>query len=187
MKSFLTIFFLFSLGQVGHSQMATYDVRSDINQTNQYLLTLKNFGEATQQTKVLKDTYDFYKKAQETLSKVNRAINDFYAVQNIIKSQVEAVRLYGNYSSQARGFKYVSQSRISSFTTVLNGLSTSINQLLKQAQLILRDDYFKMTDAERLKFLSEIDTQMSEKKTLMKIKFRELKAEEDERAIYKSL
>jgi hypothetical protein len=43
-----------------------------------------------------------------------------------------------------------------------------------------------MTDAERLKFLSEIDTQMSEKKTLMKIKFKELKAEEDEKVILNS-
>jgi hypothetical protein len=80
----------------------------------------------------------------------------------------------------------VSQNRITSFTSGLNNLSGSINQLLKQAQLILRDDYFKMTDAERLKFLSEIDTQMSEKKTLMKIKFKELKAEEDEKVILNS-
>lgn len=187
MTRVFAILILLCLLRSGHAQMATYDVRSDINQTNQYLLSLKGFGEATQQTKVLKDTYEFYKKAQETLSKVNRVVNDFYAVQNIIRSQVEAVRLYGSYTSQARGFKHVSQARITSFTSVLNGLSTSVNQLLKQAQLILRDDYFKMTDAERLKFLSDIDTQMSEKKTLMKIKFHELKAEEDERAILKAL
>lgn len=168
-------------GQVGASMV--YDARNDINQTNQYLLGLKDFAEVTKQSQILKDTYDFYKKAQEALQKVNRAINDFYTVENIVRLQIEAVKNYGTYVSQARGFKYVSQGSITSFTNQMTTLSSTINQLLKQAQLILRDDYFKMSDAERLKILSDIESRMGEKRILMKVQFNDLKGQEEEQKI----
>lgn len=167
-------------GQVGASMV--YDARSDINQTNQYLLGLKDFAEVTKQSQILKDTYDFTKGARGS-PKVNRAINDFYTVENIVRLQIESVKNYGTYVSQARGFKYVSQGSVTSFTHQMTTLSNTINQLLKQAQLILRDDYFKMSDAERLKILSDIESRMGEKRILMKVQFNDLKAQEEEQKI----
>lgn len=168
-------------GQAGASLV--YDARNDINQTNNYLVNLKDFGEAVKQSQILKDTYEFYKKAQEALQKVNRTVNDFYTVQNIVKMQVASIKDYGKYVSQARGFKFVSQENINTFTTKMSGLNNSINQLMKQAELILKDDYFKMSDAERLRFLSEIEEKMNEKKVLMKIRYNELQAQEEEQKL----
>lgn len=189
MKRYLTLLAMlavFPCLTYSQAAMVTYDARNDINQTNQYLLSLKDFEEVTQQTQLLKDTYDFYKKAQETMQKVNRVVNDFYAIENIVRTQVQVIKFYGTYMSAARGFQYVSQDRINSYTSTLGNLSNNVNQLFKQAKLILRDDYFKMSDAERLKFLADIDTQMSEKKTLMKMQYDKLKAEEDEQVILNS-
>ncbi len=189
MKRYLTLMVIMAVYTcIAYSQtaMITYDARNDINQTNQYLLALEDFKEVTQQTQVLKETYDFYKKAQETLQKVNRVVNDFYAIENIVRTQVQVIKFYGTYMSAARGFKYVSPERINSYTSTLNNLSNNVNQLFKQAKLILRDDYFQMSDAERMRFLTDIDAQMSEKKALMKIQYDKLKAEEDEQVILNS-
>ncbi|NJO88221.1 MAG: hypothetical protein HC831_04045 [Chloroflexia bacterium] len=49
--------------------------------------------------------------------------------------------------------------------------------------MILRDDYFKMSDAERLKILSDIESRMGEKRILMKVQFNDLKAQEEEQKI----
>ena len=42
-----------------------------------------------------------------------------------------------------------------------------------------------MSDSERMQFLSDIDNQMAEKKTLMNIRFKKIKADEDDLAILK--
>jgi hypothetical protein len=176
---FIGFLAIFSLSY-GQGASLVYDARNDINQTNNYLVNLKDFGEAVKQSQILKDTYEFYKKAQEALQKVNRTVNDFYTVQNIVKMQIASIKDYGRYVSQARGFKYISPENITTFTTKMAGLNNSINQLMKQAELILKDDYFKMSDAERLRFLSEIEEKMNEKKVLMKIRYNELQAAEEE-------
>jgi len=162
-----------------------YDARNDVNMTNQYLLSLKDFAEVKQQTSILTDTYTFYKKAQDALQKISNAVNDFYKIQEIVRSQVETVKLYGYYTSQARGFTHVSKEEITAFTSLIASFNEGINQLFKQAQLMLKPDYYKMTDSERIHFLSDIDTQMAEKKTLMDIRFKKLKATEDDLAILK--
>jgi hypothetical protein len=185
----LQLFLLFIIAPILlFSQAAVvYDAKNDTNQAKQYLLGLKGFSEAEQQTQVLKDTYDFYKKAQETLSKVNRAVSDFFKIQQIVQNQIECIKLFGYYTSQARSFKNVSQTRVSSFTSTLSALNTNITQLVKHAELILRPDYFKMTDADRLKFLDDINNQMNDHKTIMTVKFKKLKADEDDAALTKLL
>jgi hypothetical protein len=40
-----------------------------------------------------------------------------------------------------------------------------------------------MSDAERMKFLDEVDNNITEKKTLMKIHFKRIKATEDDLSI----
>lgn len=185
MKKLAILLFLIAIFPKAMFSQASlvYDARNDINQTNNYLVNLKDFGEALKQSQILKDTYEFYKKAQEALQKVNRTVNDFYTVENIVKLQIASIKDYGNYVSQARGFKYVSQENIGTFTSKMSSLNKGINQLVKQAELILKDDYFKMSDAERLRFLSDIEEKMNEKKVLMKIRFNELQAEEEEQKL----
>ena len=185
MKHFLFIFLFihYCISSFGQVAAAVYDARNDINMTNQYLLGLKDFGEVKQQTQILTNTYDFYKKAQEALQKINRAVSDFYKIQEIVKNQVESIKFYGYYTSQVRGFTHVSKAEITSFTSLLSSFNQNINELFKHAQLILKPDYFKMSDAERLHFLSDIDSQMTENKTLMSLRYKKIKAREDDLAV----
>jgi hypothetical protein len=184
MRTFIISCILLWLPTLAKAQAAiVYDATSDIHMTNQYLLGLKDFSEATRQTEILKETYDFYQKAQEALKKVNRAVSDFYKINDIVRNQVESVKLYGYYVSEARRFKFVNASDIALFSRSLTQLSESISQLLNQSKLILKPDYFKMSDAERMKFLDEVDNNITEKKTLMKIHFKRIKATEDDLSI----
>jgi hypothetical protein len=184
MKKAFILLLIFCIRQGLMAQASlVYDARNDINATNSYLVALKDFGEAVKQSGILKDTYDFYKNAQEALKKVNATINDYYIIENIVKSQVAAVKSYGSYVSKARGFKYVSKENIENFTDQVTTLSNSITQLREQAEKILKSDYYTMSDAERLKALSDIDDKMSEKKILMKIRYNELQADEEEQKL----
>jgi len=164
-----------------------YDARSDINQANQYLLSLKNFEQATEQAAHLKQIYDFAKKAEEVLSKVNRALSDVTYVQNVIERQVNQVRWYGYYMSSAKSFKTVSASQLNSFTSKMNLFMEDSKNLLKMAQLFLRDDYFKMSDADRIRIFAEIDGKMSENFTKMKIEYNHLATANQDAKIHNSI
>jgi hypothetical protein len=162
---------------------AVYDARSDIHQTNNYLLSLKNFGQAVQQSALLNDTYKLFQNAQKVLTKVNRAVNDYYVVQDIVKGQIEAIKLYGYYYSQARGFTHVDRAKVTSFINLLTTLNSECASLIKHADLILQPDYFTMSDADRMRFLSEAKDKISDTKTIMTINYKKLKADEDEAAL----
>lgn len=151
-----------------------YDTRNDINQCNNYLLNLKNFGEAVTQCKTLVDIYNFYKKVENTLQKVNRAVNDIKYVEHIIKSQVNLIRWYGYYVSTARGFQYVDPKNISELVGNLTLFLDDSKDLLNMSKLLLKSDYYKMSDAERIKFLQDIDDRMSENYTGMQIEYNHL-------------
>lgn len=164
-----------------------YDARSDVNQANQYLLSLKNFEQATEQSLHLKQIYDFAKKAEEVLSKVNRSLGDVTYVQSVVQRQVNQVRWYGYYISSAKSFKNVTASQLSTFTSKMNLFMEDSKGLLKMGQLFLRDDYFKMSDAERIRIFQEIDGKMSENYTKMKIEYNHLLMANQDEKIHTSI
>jgi hypothetical protein len=184
------IFFLmvfFSCTRLYSQVMMVYDAKEDIHQTNTYLLGLKNFGQTVQQSAILSDTYKLFQDAQKVLSKINRAVSDYYVIRDIVKGQIETVKLYGYYYSTAQGFTHVSRSRVTSFISLLSNLNTECAELIKHADLILQPDYFTMSDADRMRFLGDTKNKLADNKTLMCINYKKLKAEEDDAELRSTL
>ncbi|MFO7655663.1 MAG: hypothetical protein R6W78_01205 [Bacteroidales bacterium] len=168
-------------------QAAVYDVKSDVNMTRQYLLGLKDFAESEKQSATLVRIHTFYQDAEKLLAKVSRAVNDIYYVNNIVKRQMEIYRMQGYYISSARQMKGIDAGMLGSFLNAMKNTMENVDNLFRMSELILRPDYFKMSDTERIKFLSGIDEKLSDSYTRMKMDYNELEVIDRELVYYKYL
>lgn len=167
----------------GQGVSLVYDARNDVNMANQYMLGLKDFTQLKEQTQVLYDVYDFYKKAREALDIVSKAVEDYFRVQEIIHSRIESVKIYSYYYTRISGFKHLSMTQIQQSLAQLTAISDRIGELFTLTGQILESDRFKMDDASRLQFLNTISDQMADKKAKMKIAYQDACATEEDLTI----
>jgi hypothetical protein len=159
-------------GQAGAS--LTYDVRNDINQTNQYLLSLKNFSESVTQTSTLTDIWNFFKRSEQLLNKVSSTVSNIIYVQNIIQSQLNLIRWYGYYTDQAKRMKGLDLQHLTSFTNNMASLLKQSKANLEVADNLMKDAFFKMSDAERIQALRKVQEDIDANYAMMEIEYNRL-------------
>ena len=175
--SFAFVFLCFlALAANAQNVSYTYDARNDINQCKQYLTMLDNLSETLKQSEILTKTKNLLELADKALSKVNSKLNEISYVEMIIRRQVYMVRSYSTYISNVKNMKYLSTSEIQSFESSLQLFISDSEKLLDMAQNILSDDFFKMSDSERISQLRDIDTRISSTQTAMDIYYSDLSA-----------
>lgn len=174
-KTFISfLFFICSLGSFAQSVSYTYDARNDINQCKQYVTMLDNLSETLKQSEILTKTKNLLELADKALSIVNSKLNEISYVEMIIRRQVYLVRSYSTYISNVKNMKYINTYEIQRFESSLELFISDSERLLDMAQNILSDDFFKMSDSERISQLKEIDNGISETQTAMDIYYDEL-------------
>lgn len=179
---FMLLFFAIrTIAQPG--AMMVYDVRNDINMTNQYLLSIESLAEHVNQTKKLTDMWEFYKRTEKMLTKVNTTVNEIVYVQNIIQAQLNAIRLHGYYQAKIKKMDNLEVGALSNYVAYLNSLLAQTEKTFTYAQKLLKDDFFKMNDAERVTELRNVESSIEENTALMKMEYNRLEMKNREAAI----
>lgn len=133
---------------LGFSQMGaslTFDATNAANMSTQ-------ISNTTQQISQLEKSLEYMKKAQETLNKVNGYVRDVSSVTEITGMYKEAVSIASRVRTDAQRIKNPNTRKrvLTNVSQILASLSTGVSFVNK----IVSNDFFKMTDKERLDLLS---------------------------------
>lgn len=106
----------------------------------------------TQQINQLEKSLEYMKKAQETLNKVNGYVRDVSSITEITGMYKQAVSIASRVRTDAQRIKNPNTRKrvLTNVSQLLTSLSNGVNFVNK----ILTNDFFKMTDKERLDLLN---------------------------------
>lgn len=106
----------------------------------------------TQQINQLEKSLEYMKKAQETLNKVNGYVRDVSSITEITGMYKQAVSIASRVRTDAQRIKNPNTKKrvLTNVSQLLNSLSNGVSFVNK----ILTNDFFKMTDKERLDLLN---------------------------------
>jgi len=163
MKKLITLSLLFLMGQ-GVSMAQIPGVGSVVSAPKLEALTATNkatlakqLAEAGKATAELKKNGDLLQKSIDMLGKVNNAISTAVNLKAITEKQVYLIRTAANIISEARRRKNVDpqvlQNLISNVDQAIANNKANVNMVQK-----LLTEGLNLTDADRLRFLMEIDT-----------------------------
>lgn len=107
-------------------------------------------------------TVDNLQKALDAVEKVSNYLLDVNDTYEIIKIQTEAVKKINEVASGLGSkYKYIPGESKSGFLQVLKDMSADISKQASLTKKLLTSGVFKMNDAERMKFLKDIKTEVS--------------------------
>jgi len=163
MKKLITLSLLFLMGQ-GVSMAQIPGVGSVVSAPKLEALTATNkatlakqLAEAGKATAEIKKNGDLLQKSIDMLGKVNNAISAAVNLKAITEKQVYLIRTAANIISEARRRKNVDpqvlQNLISNVDQAIANNKANVNMVQK-----LLTEGLNLTDADRLRFLMEIDT-----------------------------
>lgn len=133
---------------LGFAQMGaslTFDATQAANMSTQ-------ISNTSQQISQLEKSLEYMKKAQETLNKVNGYVRDVSSITEITGMYRESISIATRVKNDAQRIKNPNTRKrvLTNVSQLLNSLSGGVTFVNK----VLTNDFFKMTDKERLDLLT---------------------------------
>lgn len=148
-KIVISSLFIFLIKGHGVAQgMPVYDNTSFITLT-------KGLVEAANQTAKLVKTVQFLKEQKDRIVKVANAVKTVKEVEQLIRANAQLIRKVNRSINTIINSEYISSNEVSIITDAFSGIIDASVEDVNFVQKILSSNFFKMTDAERLKIISE--------------------------------
>jgi len=133
---------------LGFSQMGaslTFDATNAANMSTQ-------ISNTTQQINQLEKSLEYMKKAQKTLNEVNGYVRDVSSITEITQMYKQAISIASRVRTDAQRIKNPNTRK--RVLTNVSQLLTSLSNGVSFVNKILTNDFYKMTDKERLDLLN---------------------------------
>ncbi len=128
--------------------MPVYDNTSFITLT-------KGLVEAANQTAKLVKTVQFLKEQKDRIVKVTNAVKTVKEVEQLIRANTQLIQKVNRSINTIINSEYISPDEVTTITDAFSGLIDASIEDVNFVQKILASNFFKMSDAERLKIISE--------------------------------
>ena len=129
-----------------------------------YAHLVENVKASLESVNALKKQTEILNETREALSKVSQTIRDFQIIDNIINNQTY---IFSQTKTSINKFQKSNLFSPDELSTVVVNFTSIINQSgenLKLANQLLKDNGLKMSDAERLKLLMEMNANSNSSK-----------------------
>ena len=101
------------------------------------------------------------------LLSVSSAARDYRRVRNIFSKQTQIISRYSSAIEILRQSSYVTPTQLSSMTTVYGKMLLESSNTIADLQTIVSPAMLKMTDAERMKFIDQLDVKITDQSQLL--------------------
>ncbi|TDN39863.1 hypothetical protein A8B98_16865 [Hymenobacter sp. UV11] len=101
------------------------------------------------------------------LLSVSSAVRDYRRVRNIFSKQTQIISRYSSAIEVLRQSPYISPTQLSSMTTVYGKMLLESSNTIADLQTIVSPAMLKMTDAERMKFIDQLDAKITDQSQLL--------------------
>lgn len=101
------------------------------------------------------------------LLSVSSAVRDYRRVRNIFSKQTQIISRYSSAIEVLRQSPYITPTQLSSMTTVYGKMLLESSNTIADLQTIVSPAMLKMTDAERMKFIDQLDAKITDQSQLL--------------------
>jgi hypothetical protein len=101
------------------------------------------------------------------LLSVSSAVRDYRRVRNIFSKQTQIISRYSSAIEVLRQSSYITPTQLSSMTTVYGKMLLESSNTIADLQTIVSPAMLKMTDAERMKFIDQLDVKITDQSQLL--------------------
>lgn len=101
------------------------------------------------------------------LLSVSSAVRDYRRVRNIFSKQTQIISRYSSAIEVLRQSPYITPTQLSSMTTVYGKMLLESSNTITDLQTIVSPAMLKMTDAERMKFIDQLDVKITDQSQLL--------------------
>lgn len=147
---------------------------------------VKTLSEAAKHTSELKKTATFLKKNHERLSKVNTAITNLSRLQSLISRQNRLISKSSEMVGELESSDLFSPDEISTLHSSMTKMIQNTNAIVKMLDMVLKPKT-KMSDAERLSLLRDLEKDFSERQSLLEKNLWDYKRIKNQRITRKTL
>lgn len=128
-------------------------------------------AECRMQTEVVGETLDFWHKAEETLTKVNKNVRDVLYIKMITKREIDMMESIINYKQKINQMKYISDGEVELIYRIFNEVTDQVRSLIKTTTIIMQSELFRMSDSDRIEQLIEINKELAYRQYVINIAF----------------
>jgi len=118
---------------------------------------------ARDQIKKSQETISTLKQANEFISKVNNAVEQLDMINGIIDIQKSTIKYTKTASVELGESGKLTNQEFKKITEFFSKSIQAISKNIEMAQKLLRSDYFKMNDADRIQFLKDLQIEAATK------------------------
>jgi hypothetical protein len=101
------------------------------------------------------------------LLQVSSAVRSYRRVRNIFQKQTQIISRYSSAIEVLRKSPYLTPIQLSSMTTVYGKMLLESSNTIADLQTIVSPAMLKMTDAERMKFIDQLDAKITDQSQLL--------------------
>ena len=101
------------------------------------------------------------------LQQVSSAVRDYRRVRSIFEKQGRIISTYSTAIETLRKSPYITPGQLTTMTTVYGKMLLESSNTLDDLRTVVSPATFKMTDAERLRFIDQLDTKITKQYELV--------------------
>lgn len=101
------------------------------------------------------------------LESISSAVRNYRRVQNIFTKQTLIISQYANAIMILRQSPYITPQQLADMTTIYGKMMAESTNTISDLQTIVSPAMLKMTDAERMKFIDQLDAKITEQAGLV--------------------
>jgi hypothetical protein len=101
------------------------------------------------------------------LESISSAVRNYRRVQNIFTKQSGIIMQYSNAIMVLRSSPYIKPQDLADMTTIYGKMMAESSNTISDLQTIVSPAMLKMTDAERMKFIDELDAKITDQAALV--------------------
>jgi hypothetical protein len=101
------------------------------------------------------------------LESISSAVRNYRRVQNIFTKQSSIISQYSDVIMQLRQSPYISPQQLADMTTMYGKMMGESANTISDLQIIVSPAMLKMTDAERMKFIDQLDAKITDQANLV--------------------
>ncbi|TVT36767.1 hypothetical protein FNT36_24960 [Hymenobacter setariae] len=101
------------------------------------------------------------------LLSVSSAVRDYRRVRNIFEKQTQIISQYSSAIEVLRQSPYITPTQLSDMTTIYGKMLAESSTTISDLQTIVSPAMLKMTDAERMRFIDQLDKKITDQAGLL--------------------
>lgn len=122
---------------------------------------VQNTAEAARQTQALKEQIELFKEAKKVYEKVSNSIKQLDLIEDIISDQQYVIQRVDKSYQYLKNSGLFTPGELSTILVNFSKFITTSERTLSTANSAIKDGFFKMNDAERIKLLQDLSTRVN--------------------------